>query len=116
MKTSYVCHDSYVCHVAVCNRVHVCMCVVVLGTQQYEVATIRRLLQIIGQICERALQKRRYSAKEICDFKEPTNRSQNIVVFGNDYILVVTAIVFHQWSGEGLQHLLGATKRAFSAR
>ena len=25
-------------------------------------------------------------------------------------------VLDHEWSGEGLQHLLGATKRAFSAR
>ena len=44
----------------------------------YGVASISRLLQIIGLFCKRALQKRRYSAKETCNFKEPTNRSHPI--------------------------------------
>jgi len=44
------------------------------------VATISRLLKIIGLFCKRALQKRRYSAKETYNFKEPTNRSHPIQV------------------------------------
>jgi len=44
----------------------------------YGVATISRLLQIIGLFCKRALQKRRYSTKETYNFKEPTNRSHPI--------------------------------------
>jgi len=44
----------------------------------YGVATISRLLKIIGHFCKRALQKRRYSAKETYNFKEPTNRSRSI--------------------------------------
>jgi len=44
-------------------------------TCSYGVATISRLLRIIGLFCKRALWKRRYSAKETYDFKEPTNRS-----------------------------------------
>jgi len=39
----------------------------------YGVATISRLLKIIGLFCKRAPQKRLYSAKETYDFKEPTN-------------------------------------------
>ena len=42
-------------------------------------ATISRLLKIIGLFCKRALQKRRYSAKETYHFKEPTNRSHPIL-------------------------------------
>ena len=42
-------------------------------------ATISRLLKIIGLFCKRALLKRRYSAKETCNFKEPTNRSHPII-------------------------------------
>jgi len=34
--------------------------------------------KIIGLFCRRALQKRLYSAKETCNFKEPTNRSHLI--------------------------------------
>jgi len=45
---------------------------------RYGVATISRLLKIIGLFCERALSKRRYSAKETYNFKEPTNRSHPI--------------------------------------
>jgi len=44
------------------------------------VATKSRLLEIIGFFCKRALQKRRYSAKETYHFKEPTNRSHPIPV------------------------------------
>ena len=42
------------------------------------VATISRLLQIIGLFCKRALYKRRYSTKETYNFEEPTNRSHPI--------------------------------------
>ena len=44
----------------------------------YEVASISRLLRIVGLFCQRALSKRRYSAKETYNFKEPTNRSHPI--------------------------------------
>jgi len=43
-------------------------------TYSYGVATISSLLKIIGLFCKRALEKRRYSAKETYNFKEPTNR------------------------------------------
>ena len=39
------------------------------------VATISRLLKIIGLFCKRALSKRRYSAKETYNCEESTNRS-----------------------------------------
>ena len=39
------------------------------------VATISRLHKIICRFCKRALSNRRYSAKETCNFFEPTNRS-----------------------------------------
>jgi len=44
----------------------------------YEVATSSRLLKIVGLFCKRALLKRRFSAKETYNFKEPTNRSHPI--------------------------------------
>jgi len=44
----------------------------------YGVATISRLLRIIGLFCKRAVWKRRYSAKETYNFKEPNNRSHPI--------------------------------------
>ena len=47
------------------------------------VASIRRLLKIIGLFCKRALQKR-YSAKETYDFREPTNRSHPIALIHHD--------------------------------
>ena len=46
----------------------------------YGVATISRLLEIIGLLCKRALQKRLCSAKETYNLKEPTNRSYPISV------------------------------------
>ena len=46
---------------------------------QYGVATISRLLEIIGLFCKRALYKRLYSAKETWNFEEPTYRSYPIV-------------------------------------
>jgi len=45
----------------------------------YGVATISRLLQMLGLFCKRALYKRLYSAIETYNFKEPTNRSHPIV-------------------------------------
>jgi len=42
------------------------------------VATISRLLKIVGLFCKRALQNRLYSAKDTYNFKEPTNRSHPI--------------------------------------
>ena len=44
----------------------------------YGVALTSRLLTIIGLFCKRALQKRRYSAKEPYNFKELTNQSHSI--------------------------------------
>ena len=51
-----------------------CLCVAAYG-----VATISRLLKIIGLFCKNPLQKRRYSAKETYTFKEPTTFSHPIV-------------------------------------
>jgi len=47
---------------------------------RYGVATISRLLKIIGPFYKRALEKRLYSAKETYDFKEPIHRSHFISV------------------------------------
>ena len=58
----------------------------VLQTEScYGVATIRRLIKIIGLFCKRALQKRRCSVEETYDFKEPPNRSHPIYDAGNTY-------------------------------
>ena len=53
---------------------------------RYGMATISRRLKIIGLFCKRALQKRRYSAKETYIFKEPTNQSHHMYacIYGND--------------------------------
>ena len=73
----------------ICAYVCVCVCIydymychvtlVAMGSRLYGVATISRLLKIIGLFCKRALLKRRYSAEETYTFKEPTNRSHPIV-------------------------------------
>jgi len=42
------------------------------------VATVSGLLQIIGLFCKRALQKRRYPAKETYNFKEPIHTQNEI--------------------------------------
>ena len=47
----------------------------------YGVATISRLFKSKGLFCQRALQKKQYSAKVTYNFKEPTNRSHPIVHF-----------------------------------
>jgi len=52
-----------------------------LSQDYYGVATISRLLKITGLFCKSALQKRRYSAKETYNFKEPTHRSHPIVSY-----------------------------------
>ena len=39
------------------------------------VATISRLLKMIGLFCKRNLEKRLYSAKETCNFREPSYHS-----------------------------------------
>ena len=46
---------------------------------RHGVATCSRLHKIIGLFCKRAPWKRRYSAKETCNFKEPSNRSHPIL-------------------------------------
>jgi len=55
-----------------------------LKVECYGHATLSRLLNIIGLFCKRALEKRRYSAKETCNFEGPTNRSHPIHASGTD--------------------------------
>jgi len=45
---------------------------------------------MIGLFCKRAIKKRRYSAEETYDFKEPTNRSHPILI----YVLLIHACVY----------------------
>jgi len=47
----------------------------------YGVATISRLLTIIGLFCKRALQKKPIFSKETYNFKESTTRSHPVPVF-----------------------------------
>ena len=51
--------------------------------EPYVVATISRILKIIGLFCKRALQKRLYDEKETYNFKEPTSRSHPIFARGS---------------------------------
>jgi len=66
----HVCHGSFMCETRHWDR-H-------CQRHYYGVATVSRLLKIIGLFCKRALWKRLYAAKEIYNFKEPTNRSHPI--------------------------------------
>jgi len=56
-------------------------------------ATISRLLKIIGLFCKRALQKRRNSANETYHLKEPTNRSHPIRTVRHDILICVTWLI-----------------------
>ena len=56
----------------------------------YGVATISRLLKMIGLFCKRALQKRLYSARETYDFEEPTDRSHSISIYKQYLIYALT--------------------------
>jgi len=58
-----------------------CITLTLVPYTSYGVATISRLLKIIGLFCKRALQKRRYSAKKTYHFKEATTRSHPILTY-----------------------------------
>jgi len=64
-----------------CQNLDICGAISLCGDPRgaYGMATIRNPLKITGLFCKRALQKRRYSAKETYNFKEPTNRSHLIL-------------------------------------
>jgi len=51
---------------------------VYISTRRYGVATMSRFLKIIGLFGKKVLSKRLYSAEEILDFEELTNRSHPI--------------------------------------
>ena len=61
---------------------------------EYGVATTSRLLKIIGLFCERALSKRRYSAKETYHFKTPTHRSHPIANLNQIGCVCVSVFMF----------------------
>ena len=54
----------------------------------FGVALVNRIDKMRGLFRTRALYKRRYSAKETCNFKEPTNRSH--LILENIYTLLIT--------------------------
>jgi len=71
-------HDSFICNFSYMRHGSIIWRSRLIHTCDYGVATISRLLQIIGLFCKRALQKRLYSVKETYNFKKPTNRSHPI--------------------------------------
>jgi len=52
----------------------------------YGLATISRLFKITGLFCQKALLKRRYSAKKTRNFMEPNNRSHPIQVYTYNHL------------------------------
>ena len=80
----FTCVHIYKTYVYVHNHVH-CVCVYIFlhvctYMKTYGVATISRLLQIIGLFCQRNLQKRRYFTKEIYNLINPADCSHPICV------------------------------------
>ena len=71
------------------QRFLVSLCTIPLLSFHYGVATISRLLKIIGLFGKRALQNRRYSVVETYNFKKPTNRSHPISCI---YLVCLSAI------------------------
>jgi len=63
----------------------------------YGVATMGRLLKIIGLFCKRAIYKKLHSAKETYNFKEPTNRSHPIT---HILLIVTSQITYLTWMDE----------------
>ena len=92
-STTYRCvmsqHINESCHNMSTSSITTYQCSI-----SYGVATISRLLKTIGLFCKRALQKRRYSAKETYDFKEPTNRRHPIHIKGVLCVRVFCMCVF----------------------
>ena len=64
----------------------------------YGVATISRLLKIIGLFYKRALQKRPIFSKERYNFKEPTNRSHLITRKFQRHVTLSRNLVAHSIS------------------
>jgi len=65
-------------HLCLTSKPCVCQMCSWATNSSYGVASISRLLKIIGLFCKKSLLKRPYSAKETYNFKEPTNRSHSI--------------------------------------
>ena len=75
-----VCHDALIHEM---TRVYVTwhMYMRQYSVVCYGVVSISRLLNIVGLFSKRALWKRRYSAKETYNCREPTNRSHPIFLY-----------------------------------
>ena len=72
----YICIDMYVYVMDMCICSYMYMYICMLGAwslRVYGVALVSRIDKIIGFFCKRAPQKRRYSAKETCNFIDPAN-------------------------------------------
>jgi len=95
-------HMKESCHIWVSHATYE---EVMTHIKKCRVATISRLLRIIGLFCKRALSKRRYSAKETYNFKEPTNRSHPIEVaqFQLWVATLCEGVISHVWK----THIIG---------
>ena len=87
-------HTTCVCHTYGCPDTRR-VCVTHMDDLTHDVCVSSQVIhlrnKITGLFRKRALWKRRYSAQEIYNFKEPTNRSQPIVY----YTEVITCSVLH---------------------
>jgi len=75
---SYIQHNPFACDI---SHSYTSLFIHVIARQSiytYGVANIIRLLKMRGLFCKRAVWRRWYSAKETCNFKEPTHRSRPI--------------------------------------
>ena len=63
--------------------------------KHYALASINRLLKMIGLVCKKALYKRLYSAKKTYNLKEPTNCSHPISPMNGAY---GSQCLFHFWA------------------
>jgi len=68
---------------------------VYIYTYTHGVATISRLLKIIGLFCKRALQKRPIFSKDTCNFKEPTNRSRPMWIYLHAFVNTCIYMYIH---------------------
>ena len=83
-----------------------------MSHDQYAVASISRLLKIIGLFCKRVLWKRLYSAKETYNFREPTNRSHPIWVMSHRNVSWLTWAIL-QWELNDLQAAFAKDNKVF---
>ena len=79
LKGQVSCAEYRLFHRDLLQKRPICLRSLLIVATPYGVATISRLLKMIGLFCKRALYNRRYSAKETYYFEEPTNRSHPTV-------------------------------------